>query len=381
MGNSTGKPDVDISLGLNLSELKKQAAAAKRMLQRAVPGSIRAADLKGYEQVQNRIERINKAVGPVRKQFAGWALSIMFFGMALTRAFNTIWKTSTKTFQDIMHSVEGTVTSFDIMQGSIAYLGFVAGQALEPIAAMLVPWIDKIADVISGNESLFRKMVIGLGVGGTVLTVIGMGVLAWNGMAEAISIVTNLVKTLNKMEIMNNLITQWKWIRANPLSAGLVFGLITGIILVLVYINKLQNAMGGWGEFFKSVGRGILRVIIMIGAGMAWVMGKVVQGIVWALNKIIDALNRVLMSELVQWGADKIGLDVSRVNKIQYEAPQFGNMMEDYFEWEKQSALAPDQGYATGLAAIPQYEVKVQIDGEEVASKVTDIIVSEANAS
>ncbi len=133
------------------------------------------------KDMQNLAEEAKKS----KIAFSGWALSLMFAGMALKRTFDTIWKSSTKTFQDVMHSVEGTVTGFDILQGSLAFLGFTVGSALEPLAMWLAPIIDGVSDWVMQNEDLVRGFVAMSGIIGTVLTTFGMLKLAGDGFAQA----------------------------------------------------------------------------------------------------------------------------------------------------------------------------------------------------
>jgi len=147
-----------------------------------------SAGMQMTEQARRNFKKIAQAAKPMRQEFAGWAMSIMFFGMALKRTFDTIWKSSTKTFNDVMHSVEGSVTGFDRLDGSLKYLGFTAGAALEPVAAYLIPIIDRVSQWISENETLFAKIVIGTGILGTLFTILGSGVLAFNGFREALQL-------------------------------------------------------------------------------------------------------------------------------------------------------------------------------------------------
>lgn len=138
----------------------------------------------GEWQVQS--SRMVKNTKGVQREFAGWAMSIMFFGMALKRVFDTIWKSSTKTFNDVMSSVEGSVTGFQMLDGALKFLGFSAGQALEPIVMFLIPIIDRISQWITENQELFRTIVVGLGVLGTFFSVLGAGKLALDGFAVAL---------------------------------------------------------------------------------------------------------------------------------------------------------------------------------------------------
>lgn len=139
------------------------------------------ANMKKFEQAQSKLSTMTKHS---RVQFAGWALSLMFFGMALQRVSNTIWKMGTKTFQDVMHSVQDTVTQFDLLEGSTSFLKFVIGQALEPIAAALIPIVDTISDWVQKNPELLAGIVAWGAALGAIFTVGGMGVLAINGFRE-----------------------------------------------------------------------------------------------------------------------------------------------------------------------------------------------------
>jgi hypothetical protein len=153
-----------------------------------VPGEIKAIGQASSQyidkQLTGAVKNASKKLEQGKRAFAGWAMSIMFFGMALQRAFSQIWTTSTKTFQDVMHSVEGTVTQFDMLEGSMKYLGFVAGAALEPIAAWLIPVIDSISEWIVNNEELFRTIVAVGGIAGTVFAIGGAAALAVNGFID-----------------------------------------------------------------------------------------------------------------------------------------------------------------------------------------------------
>jgi hypothetical protein len=137
-----------------------------------------------FKPIDDVIGSINKKLEPATKKFAGWAMSIMFFGMAMQRVFNGIWKSSTQTFQDVMHSTEGATTGFDMLQGSIKYLQFSIGAALEPVVMWLIPIIDRIAEWVQNNEGLTAGIItIGILLGGLFVGV-GGGVLAINGFIE-----------------------------------------------------------------------------------------------------------------------------------------------------------------------------------------------------
>jgi hypothetical protein len=143
------------------------------------------------EEFSGRVRNLGdvqaEALKKVQKPFAGWAMSIMFAGMALQRFSMSIYKFGTKAFQEISHSVEGTVTNTDMLQGSMKYLGFTVGQALEPVVAFLIPIIDKISEWVERNPKLTATITT-LGIAlGSIFMVGGMGVLAINGFIDLAS--------------------------------------------------------------------------------------------------------------------------------------------------------------------------------------------------
>ena len=161
--------------------------------------------LKEYDLAARRAtaaqDRLNKAMGKSKQQFAGWALSLMFFGMALQRVFNRIWTSATKTFQDVMHSVQGTVTPLDMLNAQFDILRFTVGSALmdalEPLLPRIFEIIDSITTWINENPKLFSSLVAITGVLGTILTIGGMLVLSFNGFVEAIGLIAPALSKLS----------------------------------------------------------------------------------------------------------------------------------------------------------------------------------------
>jgi hypothetical protein len=151
------------------------------------------------EKIRQSTLKMNKALGQF--PFAGWAMSIMFAGMALQRMSMSLYKFGTKAFQEISHSVEGTVTNTDMLQGSMKYLGFTVGQALEPVVAFLIPIIDKISEWIERNPELTSGIIAWGGTFGALMMAGGSIKLATDGIAGLIEILklTNWTKLGDKV--------------------------------------------------------------------------------------------------------------------------------------------------------------------------------------
>lgn len=314
------------------------------------------------------IEILSAKVKKNKVEFAGWAMSIMFAGMAIQRIFSSIQKFGTKTFDEITHSVEGATTKNDQLQGSLRYLGFVVGEALDPFIAKLIPIVEWVADLAEKFPGLTRFIIIAGIALGTLAMVGGSTVLAFNGIREAIILAfgTDILASITKAGglfgmLKTEVIATWAALQGMSMMSLVGFGaMIAGILLAIMYIFKLKDAMGGWGEVFKSVARGILRANVLMAESFVWLGNMIVTGVVWALNKLIDVINRLLQSSLVQWGLGKLGIKGGSIEKIQASEYQWGDaFLSKYSEWEQNSALAPSKGYSTSMSAVPTYNVNI----------------------
>ncbi len=173
--------------------------AARNSLNRAQMTVKKAAksmkkDMDGFSRAQQGVykaqENLDKALG--KTKFQGWAMSIMFAGMAIKNTMSQIWSSSQKTFNEVMHSTAGTVTGFDMLEGSLKYLGFTMGQVLEPLAYALIPIIDYVQQLISNNPDTTRGIFKLLTILGTASAAGGAIWLAKAGFSELAGIISGL---------------------------------------------------------------------------------------------------------------------------------------------------------------------------------------------
>lgn len=220
--------DVIINIRVQLEQAKKQLKDVSKSVKSSMTDIA-----KSQQVVYTRTQQLNKALG--KTQFQGWALSIMFFGMALKQMFNTVWQFGSKTFNEIMHSVEGTVTGFDTLNNSVTYLGFVVGQALEPIASFLAPIIDMITEWILNNQTLFATILVIVGVLGTVLTLVGGLVLGVAGLVTAWGIAGGAI-----MGVL-------------ALVAGSFLPITIAIVAIIALIALWKTNFGGFKDYIISI--------------------------------------------------------------------------------------------------------------------------------
>ena len=173
--------DIIIKVRMDLNDLKKDQATLQKVL-KANPTDVNNKNLAVFQQMTaDKTKELNKLLNEGASKFPGYALSIMFFGMAMERTFQGITKTALSTFQDVSHSIMFNVTAMDQLNGSFTYLQYSIGSALEPVIAYLVPIIQTVADWVSDNEGLVRGIIVIGTTLGAIFTIGGGGILALNG--------------------------------------------------------------------------------------------------------------------------------------------------------------------------------------------------------
>lgn len=230
-----------------------------------------------YKKTNFQIQRMGNELTRTKKQFPGWALSIMFFGMAMQRVFTSLWKTGSKTFNEVMHSVEGTSTGFDKLEGSMKYLGFTIGSALEPLAGLFIPFIDGIRELIDENEDLFRIITLVSGILGSTFMVGGMVYLGLNGIIdlfgkigiEASALKSTIARGFGVIAIYWALESAADAFKS--LSEGdTVTGILQGMSSLAKGVGGMRLAMGAKGGM----------PLLLVGIGLEWISeGKFWQNI------------------------------------------------------------------------------------------------------
>lgn len=299
---------------------------------------------KKQQMVYNAQQKLNTALKGA--SFQGWALSIMFLGMAMQRVFTSIWKSAMKVFQDVSHSIEGTVTGMDMLNGSLDYLKFVTGQALDPLAQSLVPIIDSISQWVQEHPKLTAAITAFLGVAGTLLMLVGMLRLGLGGLGTAIAKIFALFgvgtgTTASLGSALSGLVPILGWIAAAVAALVLVwttdFGKIKSFVSntfsvlwttiktvfedIKVIFSGLIDFLTGvfTGDFDKvmvglaKITKGGLDLIIDLFVGLG---AGIVNILLFAWNMVVQLItNQVkfiitMVKRLVDWFAEMTGVDL-----------------------------------------------------------------------
>jgi hypothetical protein len=243
-----------------------------------------------YKNVTGKIKKDMKSI---QGEFQGWALSVMFFGMALQRTFSTIWKSSTKTFNDVIHSVSGATTGFDRMQSSLTFLQFVAGQALEPLAEAIVPIIMWVANLIENNEKTFRTWVLWAGILGVVFSALGSLVLAFAGLRTLLIYVWGAIKGVGLVAM--GLWNAFIWVK-NAIILIKTIGFLDWLSTLFPKVAAITTATYGWATAKLALAKASL-----ILAGKLAIVLAAIAAIIFLLLVWDDWLEGMKLSFKV-WG-------------------------------------------------------------------------------
>lgn len=335
--------DITIRVGAEFTDLGARGGVDSFLNQIQTSLKTTRIAFKSFDDVMKPINAKVKQLQMAKQPpFAGWAMSIMFLGMAMQNMFNRIWTTSSKVFDDVSHSVDGVVTGFDQLNMTTSYLGYELGKALEPIAMFLVPIVEAIANWVSENQGLTTGILAVVGGLGTLFSIIGSGVLAFNGFVGAWAVLAGWIPGVTTA--IASFGASVLAVVTSPITL-----LITAFALVGTWLYKTQEIMGGWGNFFKNVLLGISTFVVFVTAIIAgafseawkWVKvgwNGVVSFIQGGLNMIIGWLNRLISAFNAVTGS-QIGtirpLDMSgmQANTSGGFMDTYSSIMGSYADW------------------------------------------------
>lgn len=200
--------------------------------------------IKAYNQNLQDTAKVKKQLQNLNPPFQGWAMSIMFAGMALQRLAIQLKQFGTKAYDDISHSVEGTVTANDRLNASMTMLGFSVGEALAPLLDSLLPIIDGIEEWVQKNPELISDLTMLFAVLGTAAAAGGSLVLAGAGFQ-------GLIDVMRKIPLSTKALKDFDW---DSIGSAIQ----TGIGVVAIGVG-IKNTIEGVDEFLNGTGEDSLR--------------------------------------------------------------------------------------------------------------------------
>lgn len=266
---------------------------AQRRLEKDMIREINAA-FKTAEQAKRKAQQQQiQAMQTLKAGMMSFGLSALFTGMAIKKLGDTILRSLVTTYmratdeQNIFHTkLLGVQAAFEFLKFSI----FDALSQSELVINMidgfieLVNWLSAFVNKHPLVSKIFVAFALGAIVLGGVLMVIGQTTLGLLGIIGLFDILSVAPMGLGKrviwigQNIKNFLIPAMQGFKIIAINALKLIGkelmfivkspailILTGIVLITTAIWNMQKAFGGFGNFFRMVGSGILKVLVSIG--------------------------------------------------------------------------------------------------------------------
>lgn len=209
------------------------------------------------QDAEKKLEKTRKSIGNTSRAAYSATLSLMFMGYALQRISKQVMDFGTKAYDEISHSVVGTITATDRLNGAMQFLGFSIGEALQPVIEFLVPIIEVISNWVEENQGLTTTFLVLAATIGTAFSVGGSAMMALSGMQKLLS---EIGINASKMQIA---------------SVGV------GLVYAGMSYSEFSN-----GEIFKGVTDALISAGFMAIAGGKQSIGKAAIGVGVALSFI-----------------------------------------------------------------------------------------------
>jgi len=280
--------------------------------------------------------QLEQAVIKTNRSYLQAGLSVMFFGMQMQRAFQSIATQSLTTFNKLNADTEDANNATNRLNASMEGLSYVIGDAintaLEGMEGFLTNILNVAMDVINNNQDWIGwAIIIGVIVGGLMAMVgqfgllfIGLAALSGTkiggflGLGAAAKTATDAGSKgiLGMIGYAVGLIAVW----------GVIIGLFTGqewgrklllnfikIIgnIVIFFIWLGQKITDILIKAFYYIAKAIFSIFDWIGVG---IINAIVGVINWMLGAIESAINKIVKSSLFQKFAEFMGWNISGVS-------------------------------------------------------------------
>lgn len=246
------------------------------------------AGLARFERrVQALQQRMQGFFQASQKLLLAVGLAFLFTGMALKRFFQTAVTSLLKLYMD-MEGEQGVVNNkVNELKASLFAVGFALFDAFAE-SGMLDKWIDRIDRLVQWVNNLdedTKAWLVNAAIWGaiaaTAMMVIGMALLFFLGPLAMLELA--LPRIIASWSIMKavavdaiyKIVAAIFWLMANPIVL-----LIAGIATAIFGIYRMQQAVGGMGNFFKMVVSGMAGVLTWLGT--------------YFINPIIESIEKLI---------------------------------------------------------------------------------------
>ena len=293
--------------GINNLRIRNLAKA------RRVQEMVRKEQNRAFTQYQTNINRQIKMrvrrdqlAEKEKNRFRMEYLSLLFFGMQMSRMFSGVAESGTAAFTKIMESSGNFGTAVQQLAVHWEYLKFVIGSVinryLEPLMPIIIRVINAIARWIEKHPKLTSDLVLlGTVLGSAIMLLALFQLTIFNG---AIPAIKNMIIWLEKTKILEAVGLAFKWM-GNMAYAALTLITKHPIVAFIVALVALVTWLGvKWEWNFKAMAANML-YWFAYAFGWAWKwLRKIGTGIVGAFD-IAFATVREVFAKLLNWIFDK----------------------------------------------------------------------------
>lgn len=252
----------------NIRSFKRVAAAQEQVVQ-------------GQQKLADAMKSQKQRMLEAQPAFAGYALSLLFFGQQLQRTFTQIGRFGVNTFKEISATVEGTTNNATMLEGAFKFLGFTIGEALDPLLGLLIPIVIKIGEWINDNPKLTAGIItLGAALGAIIATGGGLklaydGFVGLNGTIKAITTSADGVSSYD-----------WKGL-GSKIQKGI------GVVAILYAVEQAADAFQELeeGKFGNAMVSALSSGLLGIG-GLKLLKGGKGGGVLIAVGVALDLINQ-----------------------------------------------------------------------------------------
>lgn len=248
-----------------------------------------------FKNVKGARQITRKELSGVKKGFDSASLGILFFGLAIKRVFDLISKSGIATFREVVSSTEGAVSEFDRLEGSLKFLQFTIGQALEPFVALIIPIVDAVGEWVSQNQKLAAGLLITIGVLGNLLFLAATLKLGLGALLPALKSL-GVVAAKAGSALVSAL--------GAPVIAAIVLAIAALIVAFKTNLGNIQELFSKVGKRIKDVFSAVIELVVGLFKGLVLIIQgifegdftKVFQGIITIVASVIKAVIKLFFA-------------------------------------------------------------------------------------
>jgi hypothetical protein len=259
-------------------------------------------------------------------------MSSLFLGMSIQRYSQNIITGLLNSFTTVEGQNSRIVNQLDELKALWWYLrydlmsSFVESGAADIVLGLIEKVMTKFTEL---EDKTKVKIVAGTLLAflvGVTLIAVGQIITAINVIIASLGLLIPLLKKKVWVEGIDALITNMKWIAANPIKSLFGVGALIGIIFMGLFIkNMIKDLDMDWADFLKSIMRGLMRTLFIMGSAVNSILGAAFGKVFnFVISKVVDLINFVNK-------IPGVNISVDGLERFAYDKRSFGDIFKDVY--------------------------------------------------